>query len=556
MKKTPIALLLSFLISCSGNVSSQVSSESSSLNTFTVSFDSREGSVVSPQTVEPNSFISSPNVSKEGHALEGWYTSLNGGLTLENKWNFFMDRVNVDFTLYASWTINQYTITFITNGGDVIQTQTNNYNASLIIPNPTREGHSFEGWFTDINLTQSYTAPATMPAQNITLYAKWNLMAQFVSLSSSHSSALSLTGQVFMWGNNQYGQLGDGTSTNINIPTEITSAFSLAAGDQIISLSLGVNSSSALSATGRVFMWGFNDNGKLGDGTTTDRNFPTEITSRFSLAAGDQIISLSLGWYHSSALSETGRVFMWGYNGSFGLLGDGTTASRNIPTEITSKFSLSEGDQIISLTLGWYHSSALTSFGRVFMWGSNGDGELGDGTTTNRLVPTEITSSFPPFLMIISISLGKDHSTALSATGRVFMWGNNYFGELGDGTTVDRYVPTEITSRFLLEESDQIISLSLSVYYSSALSETGRVFMWGNNEYGQLGDGTTTQRNVPFETTSTFSLAASDQIISLSLGAYHSSALSETSRVFMWGFNGNGQLGDGTTTNRNVPVII
>jgi uncharacterized repeat protein (TIGR02543 family) len=556
MKKIPILLLLSFLISCSGDISSQVLPDSSSLITFTVLFDSRGGSVASPQTVQPDSFISPPNVSKEGHTLEGWYTSLNGGVTLENKWNFLTDSVNIDFTLYASWTINQYTITFITNGGDVIQNQTNNYNETVDIPNATREGYSFEGWFTDNNLTQSYIASATMPAQSITLYAKWNLIAQFVSLSSSHSSALSPTGQVFMWGSNGNGQLGDGTTTDRIVPTEITSAFSLEAGDQIISLSLGVNSSSALSATGRVFMWGFNDNGKLGDGTTTDRNIPTEITSRFSLAEGDPIISLSLGWYHSSALSATGRVFMWGYNGSFGLLGDGTTTSRNVPTEITSKFSLSEGDQIISLTIGWYHSSALTSTRRVFMWGSNGNGQLGDGTTTDRIVPTEITSYFLPFLWIISLSLGKNHSSALSATGRVFVWGNNYFGELGDGTTTDRYVPTEITSRFLLEESDQIISLSLGIYYSSALSATGRVFMWGNNEYGQLGDGTTTIKFVPTEITSAFSLAEGGQIILLSLGAFHSSALSTTGQVFMWGNNEYGRLGDGTTTNRNVPIMI
>jgi uncharacterized repeat protein (TIGR02543 family) len=387
MKKIPILLLLSFLISCSGDISSQVLPDSSSLITFTVLFDSRGGSVASPQTVQPDSFISPPNVSKEGHTLEGWYTSLNGGVTLENKWNFLTDSVNIDFTLYASWTINQYTITFITNGGDVIQNQTNNYNETVDIPNATREGYSFEGWFTDINLTQSYTASATMPAQSITLYAKWNLIAQFVSLSSSHSSALSPTGQVFMWGSNGNGQLGDGTTTDRIVPTEITSYFLPFL--WIISLSLGKNHSSALSATGRVFVWGNNYFGELGDGTTTDRYVPTEITSRFLLEESDQIISLSLGIYYSSALSATGRVFMWG-NNEYGQLGDGTTTIKFVPTEITSAFSLAEGGQIILLSLGAFHSSALSTTGQVFMWGNNEYGRLGDGTTTNRNVPIMI----------------------------------------------------------------------------------------------------------------------------------------------------------------------
>jgi alpha-tubulin suppressor-like RCC1 family protein len=248
-----------------------------------------------------------------------------------------------------------------------------------------------------------------------------------------------------MWGRNEYGQLGDGTTTNRNVPTEITSRFSLSAGDKIISLSLGSNHTSALSATGRVHMWGYNNNGQLGDDTTTHRNIPTEMTSRFSLDAGDKIISLSLGDDTSSALSSTGRVYMWGKNLS-SLLGAGSDSNYiKIPTEITSRFSLAAGDKIISLSLG----------------------------------------------------SSSSYFSALSKTGRVFMWGDNWAGQLGDGTMTSRYGPTEITSRFSLAAGDKIISLSLGSPHTSALSETGRVFMWGRNDYGQLGDGTTTHINTP-----------------------------------------------------------
>ena len=497
MKKTPIIVLLSFLISCSGDISNQVPS-------FTVLFDSRGGSVVSPQTFEPNSFISPPNVSKEAFILKGWYTSLNGGLTLENKWNFFTDRVNSNLTLYASWT-EMYEI-------------------------------------------------------------------EFISLGGSYSSALKSSGRVYMWGYNQFGELGDGTTTDRYTPTEITSRFSLTEGDNIKSLSLGHQHSSALTSTGRVFMWGYNYYGQLGDGTDINRSVPTEITSRFSLAAGDKIISVSLRSSHSSALSSTGRVFMWG-NNSFGGLGLENTTDRNIPTEITSRFSLIEGDKIIAISLGSGYSSSLSSTGRVFMWGWNANGRLGDGTTTDRNTPTEITSRFSLAAgnKIIAIFLGSQHSSALTLTGRVFMWGDNSHDQIGDSELVDsqislgkimkgepsyRNTPIEITSRFSLTEGDKITTLSLGNYHSSALSLTGRVFMWGGNSMNELGDGTYNNLNTPTEITSRFSLSEGDKIIAISLGSQHSSALTLTGRVFMWGWNENGLLGDGTVNNRNIPTLL
>jgi uncharacterized repeat protein (TIGR02543 family) len=524
------------------------------LRRYEVQFNANGGNPIESVFLNFGKDISEPNILpyKEGHSFDGWYTDTE----LTEPFDFGSMPAN-DITVYAKWTINQYTITFNTNGGNTISTQANNFGSPLVIPTPTKVGHAFVGWFTDGNLTQSYTATATMPAQNLTLYAKWTIIMETLSLAQFHSSTLSTTGRIYLWGLNSNGQLGDGTTTDRNIPTEITSRFSLAAGDKITSLSLGFYHSSALSTTGRVFMWGLNSNGQLGNGTTANRNVPTEITSRFSLAAGDRIISLSLGAGHSSALSAMGRVFMWGYN-SNGQLGNGTTANRIVPTEITSRFSLAAGDRIISLSLSGIHSSALSTTGRVYLWGFNQYGQLGDGTTIDRNVPTEITSRFSLAAgdKITSLSLGVFHSSALSTTGRVFMWGDNREGQLGNGTTTDRNVPIQITSRFSLTAGDRIISLSLGAGHSSALSATGRVYLWGLNSNGQLGNGTTTDRNVPTEITSRFSLTAGDKITSLSLGVLHSSALSTTGRVYLWGLNSNGQLGDGTTTDINTPVVI
>jgi uncharacterized repeat protein (TIGR02543 family) len=209
-------------------------------------------------------------------------------------------------------------------------------------------------------------------------------------------------------------------------------------------------------------MWGSNGSGQLGDGTTNLRSSPTEITSRFSsLVSPDKIISIHLGGAHSGALSSSGRVFMWGRN-SEGQLGDGTTNFRSSPTEITSRFSgLVSPDKITYISLGDTHSAALSSSGRVFMWGLNGSGQLGDGTTTMRSTPTNVTSRFSGLVSpdkIISVSLGIGQSTALSSSGQVFTWGFNGAGHLGDGTTITRYTPSLIFSNYY-ENMNEVIEL-------------------------------------------------------------------------------------------------
>ena len=439
---------------------------------------------------------------------------------------------------------------------------------------PTRSGFSFQGWYESSAFTGNpVTQIPTGTNINKVFFAGWNpdisSQEKIISLSFGWSSSLAIssTGRVFNWGLNTSGQLGDATTTTRTVPTEITSRISLAAGDKIVAISLGDDHSSAISSTGRIFTWGSNSYNKLGDGSSSiGKATPTEITSRFSLAAGDKIVAISLGEYHSSAISSTGRVFTWGLNTS-GQLGDATTTTRTVPTEITSRISLAAGDKIVAISLGDDHSSAISSTGRVFTWGSNSSGQLGDATTgssNNKSIPTEITSRFNLTAgdKIVAISLGGSHSSAISSTGRVFTWGSNTSGQLGDATTTQRNIPTEITSRLNLAAGDKIVAIFLGVRHSSAISSTGRIFTWGNNTAGQLGDATTGSSNnksIPTEITSRFNLAAGDKIVAISLGYDHSSVISSTGRVFTWGYNSSGQLGDGTTglsNNKSIPTEI
>jgi len=378
-----------------------------------------------------------------------------------------------------------------------------------------------------------------------------------VSLGSSHSSAITSKGRIFTWGYNFYGQLGDGTNINKDIPTEITSKFNLNTGETITSVSLGSNYSSAITSEGRIFTWGYGVYGQIGDGTTANRYTPIEITSNFGLDVGETITSASLGSNHSSAISSEGRIFIWGSN-AFGQIGDGTTTDRYIPIEITGNFSLNVGETITGVSLGSNHSSAITSEGKIFIWGFNSDGQLGDGTTTNRDTPTEITSNFTLYTgeTITTVSLGYAHSSAITSEGRIFTWGANANGELGDGTIANRYTPTEITSDFSLSIEEIITSVSLGINHSAAITSEGRIFAWGYNGNGQIGDGTTTNRYTPTEITSNLSLNTEEIITKVSIGSNHSSAITSEGRIFTWGYNGNGQIGDGTTTNRYTPTEI
>jgi alpha-tubulin suppressor-like RCC1 family protein len=404
--------------------------------------------------------------------------------------------------------------------------------------------------------------------------SRFSLAAGDKIVSISHSSALSSNGRIFTWGINHIYDYK--TKLEKTVPNEITSRFSLLAGDRIVATSIVSNKYAALSSIGYVYIWGDRYH-TLGLRSPYDRFYPkfddNTITLptvmnffQHKLDALDKIVSISLGKDHSSALSSNGRLFTWGSN-EYGQLGDGTTEiifdpslidSIYPPTEITSRFGLSTGDKIVSISIGGDHSSAISSNGRVLTWGGNSSGQLGDNTITNKSVPTEITSRFGLSTgdKIVSISLGGWHSSALSSNGRVFTWGNNKFGQMGDNTTTNKSVPTEITSRFGLSNGDKIVSISLHDFHSSAVSSNGRVFTWGWNNFGQMGDNTTTNKSVPTEITSRFGLSTADKIVSISLGEFHSSALSSNGRVFTWGLNSSSELGDGTIENKSLPTEI
>ena len=221
----------------------------------------------------------------------------------------------------------------------------------------------------------------------------------------------------------------------------------------------------------------------VGDGTDTNRLTPTQTSS---LGEGRTAVAITAGYYHTCAILDDGSVSCWGQNG--GALGDGTYTNRNTPTQTSS---LGADRTAFAISAGYEHTCAILDNGSVSCWGDNEFGQLGDGTNTNRLTPTQ-TSSLGTDRTAVAITVGWFHTCAILDDESVSCWGRNYFGQLGLGDNTDRNTPTQILS---LGESPIVVSIAAGRGHTCIIFDDGSVGCWGYNGYGQLGDGTNSNRN-------------------------------------------------------------
>jgi alpha-tubulin suppressor-like RCC1 family protein len=243
--------------------------------------------------------------------------------------------------------------------------------------------------------------------------------------------------------------------------------------------------------------------------------------------------TINAGYSHSLAIKTDGTLWAWGDN-ALGALGDGTNTNRNIPTQIGT------GNNWLKVAGGAQYSVGIKTNGTLWAWGSNLTGQLGDGTTINKNTPIQIGSATD----WIKIAVGNGHTLAIKANGTLWAWGDNSIGQLGDGTTVNKNVPTPIST----EPNWQ--SVAVGAGFSLATFGNGQLFAWGNNSDGQLGDGTTTNRLIPTPIGNAFDWA------NVAAGYSHSVGRKSNGLLYTWGNNTFGQLGDGTNLNRLTPTSV
>jgi alpha-tubulin suppressor-like RCC1 family protein len=352
--------------------------------------------------------------------------------------------------------------------------------------------------------------------------------ATALAAGAVHTCAVTTSGGVKCWGGNILGQLGDGTTTDRWVPVDVSGLMS-----SVTALAAGQLHTCAATASGGVKCWGSNNRGQLGDGTTTVRWTPVDVIDLTSGAT-----ALVAGWNHTCALMTGGGVKCWGSN-SAGQLGDGTTTDRWTPVDVSG---LTSG--VTALVAGSAQTCALTIDGGIKCWGYNYYGQLGDGTTTDRWTPVDVSGLTSG---VTALAAGTLHTCAVTTGGGVKCWGDNSSAQLGDGTATDRWTPVDVSGL-----TSGVTALSEGGgYHTCARMTSGGVKCWGSNSVGELGDGTTTIRWTPVDV-----IGLTSGVATLVVGDSHTCARMTGSGVKCWGWNNHGQLGDGTMTDRWTPVDV
>ncbi|MEV8588410.1 chromosome condensation regulator RCC1 [Streptomyces sp. NPDC051180] len=331
------------------------------------------------------------------------------------------------------------------------------------------------------------------------------------------------------WGQNDSGQLGNGSTLDQLTPTAVTG---LARADVTEVTSGGWTTNQvfalALLRDGTVRSWGGNVNGQLGDGTTTNRPFPAAVAG----LSGVSDVTAGLDF---AAAVRNGRVLAWGSD-AYGQLGDGLPDPAAPATRPVAVQGLT---RVTSVSAGCQFAVALREDGTVWSWGRNHEGQLGDGTTTDRNTPRRV----PGLSGVVALRAGCRHVLALTADHRVKSWGRNGNGELGDGTQEPRSSPVDV------RHLDDVAEIVAGPYHNLALLTDGGVRAWGANWAGQLGDGSRAARTTPVPVPGLSGVSGL-------LGGYDFTlALLDDQSVLAWGANDLGQLGDGTTTSSPSPVV-
>ena len=329
------------------------------------------------------------------------------------------------------------------------------------------------------------------------------------------------------WGLNFHGTLGDGTTTDRLTPVQVSNLTGVTA------VAAGEHHSLALKSDGTVWAWGFNGFGNLGVGTTTDRLTPAQVQGPGGVGFLTGIVAIAAGTDYSLALKSDGTVWAWGRNNA-GQLGDGTNIDRSAPVPGGAGFLAG----VVAIATKKFHSLALKADGAVWAWGLNDFGQLGNGTAGGAsATPAEVSG----LADVIAIAAGADHSLALKADGTVRAWGG---GLLGNGANTISPTPVQVSNLA------GVIAIATGADHSLALKADGTVQAWGFNGLGQLGDGTTTDRLTPVP------VSGITEVTGIAGGFHHSVALKSDGTVWAWGLNNHGQLGDGTTTDRLSPVMV
>jgi len=332
------------------------------------------------------------------------------------------------------------------------------------------------------------------------------------------------------WGINEFGQLGDGTLADHHSPIFIL--------DDVIAVSGGIFHTMAIRSDGSLWGWGGGHGdrspaqnfGQVGDGERTLRVNPVWIM--------DDVVAVSAGGLHTMAIRGDGSLWGWGLNAS-GQIGNGTLENQFSPVLIM--------DDVAAVSADGFHTMAIRTDGSLWGWGLNVAGRIGDGTTENRLYPVRVLDN------ITHVSVGFDHTMAIRADGSLWGWGGDYrddieenLGQIGDGERIPRHYPVWVM--------DDVSYVSAGAGHTMAIRTDGSLWAWGSHNAGQVGDGSAMGEGI--DPSRPIPSRIMNNVIAVSSGDFHNIAITVDGSLWSWGWNVQGQLGDGTTQDRNAPTGV
>lgn len=384
------------------------------------------------------------------------------------------------------------------------------------------------GYNIDGQLGDNTTTNRSSPVQTITFGTNWS----YVACGGNHAAAIKTDGTLWTWGRNNNGQLGDNTTTNKSSPVQ-----TIAGGTNWSKVACGYRQTAAIKTDGTLWTWGRNSYGSLGDDTRTDRSSPVQ-----TIALGTNWSSVSVGYREYIAATKTdGTLWLWGNNAFIGIsgwLGDNTSTPKSSPVQ-----TVAGGTNWSSVYCGDKTTMAIKKDGTLWGWGDNTNGEIGDKTIYVP-IPTIIDNVNNWASMTNNASYDNSIFMGAKTDGTIWVWGTNSYGQLGDNTIVSKFSPVQLPSGI---NSWSIISAGTQ--HTAGIQSDGSLWAWGRNIFGQLGDNTLTNKSSPIQI---FSELLNWSAVSC--GTSHSMGLKKDGTLWTWGANARGQLGINVSGTRSSPI--
>lgn len=355
-----------------------------------------------------------------------------------------------------------------------------------------------------------------------------------IAAGNNHSCGDGSDGNVYCWGNNFIGQLGDSTTTDSRVPVRVIAPPGVVLSNVIT----GGAHSCATGSDGNAYCWGSNTGGRLGDGTTVSSSTPVAVRA----PTGVTLSGLTTRVNHTCAQGSDGNAYCWG-SGTNGILGNGSTAAQSAPVAVSAP----SGVSLSGLSAGATHTCAIGSDNNAYCWGLAFTGALGDSTTV-ATTSTPIPVRSPTGVIFSRIVTGNNFTCATATNGKTYCWGMNDTGQLGIDAAGTGYRWPQLVA---LPAGVTLTAITAGNSHVCGSGSDGQLYCWGGNSEGQYGNGTTTWSAAP-EPVNYESGAMSN----ISAGSTIMCGIGEDGQAYCWGNNFSGQLGDGTITDRLTPVKV